>query len=114
MIYDLPIKTVSEMNVREHWGKRSQRVKEQRETAHLLTRSAINGKGWKYAGGIIKVTLTRIAPRELDSDNLTASFKAIRDGVADGLWMKNDHDNFEWVYKQLKGEYSVMVEVEQV
>src|SRR3974390_2058721 len=54
------------------------------------------------------VTLTRHAPRALDSDNLQTAFKWIRDEVADCVIGfksngRNDSDpRLTWVYKQEK------------
>lgn len=64
------------------------------------------------------IILTRIAPRELDFDNLVSSFKWIRDYVADRIIPgqargRADGDKrLEWKYEQEKGmtkEYAVRV-----
>lgn len=70
-----------------------------------------------------KITLTRIAPRELDYDNLVTSFKHIRDVVASLLIPglapgRADGDKrLTWVYEQTKAdpkEYAVQIEIKQV
>jgi hypothetical protein len=62
------------------------------------------------------VTLTRIAPRELDGDNLQGGFKSVRDGIADWLGVKDDSDpRITWRYAQAKGkvrEYTARVRIE--
>ena len=118
MMVSVPIKTVSELNVVEHWAKRAKRAKEQRAlTAMVLANAAASGD---ITGAITLpalVTITRIAPRELDSDNLAASQKHIRDGVAD--WLNVDdrhHERVAYQYKQRKGkpkEYAVEVLIER-
>lgn len=61
----------------------------------------------------VDVTLTRIAPRELDDDNLAYAFKAVRDGVADALGLKNDRDpRVSWSYSQERGKAAVRITLE--
>ena len=107
----LCVRTESEANLREHWAKRHRRSKAQREEAyyrflHLKPVAATFPK--------ISVTLTRVAPRKLDSDNLTRSMKAIRDGIADALGVNDGSSRIDWRYAQTKGQpkqYGVMVEI---
>jgi uncharacterized protein (DUF3084 family) len=107
----LPIRTESEANLREHWAKKNKRVQAQRQAAKMLTichRQKVKGCN------SISVTLTRIAPRKLDTDNLARSFKAVRDGIADGLNIDDGSAQFQWSYAQEKGkpkEYSVRAEI---
>lgn len=67
-----------------------------------------------------KVTLTRIAPRELDYDNLVTTGKHFRDWISDKLIPglqpgRADSDKrIEWEYKQEKGqvrEYAIRIEI---
>lgn len=103
----IPIRTVSGMNVREHWGKKARRVRSEREAACLI---------FPYGVKLpCVVTFTRIAPRELDGDNLQSSMKGIRDGVADKLGIDDRDARVVWRYQQRYGkpkEYAVLVEVE--
>jgi len=65
--------------------------------------------------GTFEVTLTRIAPQELDDDNLARSFKAIRDGIADAVGVDDRSKRFRWKYDQEKGgpkKYSVRIHIE--
>ena len=60
------------------------------------------------------VTLTRIAPRKLDCDNLRGALKAVRDGVADWLGVDDGSERITWKYAQERGKpkwHSVRVEV---
>jgi hypothetical protein len=78
--------------------------------------------GLTLAGGVV-VTLTRLAPsRGLDDDNLAASLKAVRDGVADALGLAEDRDpRVTWRYAQANGRavlglpsgYGVRIEIER-
>lgn len=105
----LPIRTVSEANQREHWGKKAVRAKRQRFATATLLFSAFRAAPRPPDS----ITLTRIAPRSLDSDNLAGSFKAVRDGIQDWCGV-NDRD-LVFVYAQRKGkakEYAVEITME--
>ncbi len=57
------------------------------------------------AGGTaIVVLLTRLAPRTLDSDNLQAALKSIRDAVADRLGADDNNPLIHWEYWQVESE----------
>ena len=101
----LPIRTWSEANLRQHWGKRARRAREQRQAARFLVRASCNGTDALVLDGPVSITLTRIAPRKLDSDNLAISLKAIRDGVADALGVDDGCSHIEWHYAQRKGKH---------
>ena len=105
-----PIRIESVANLREHWSKRSQRAKTQRAMVELYLRQ----HGAPKAASV--VTLTRIAPRPLDTDNLSGGFKACRDGVADWLGVDDSvKAGIEWRYAQRKGnphQYAVEVKIE--
>jgi hypothetical protein len=106
---EIPIRTVSEMNARGHWAARAARVKRHRQTTHWVLRGTIK------PDIPCTITLTRIAPRELDGDNLQASFKATRDGVADWLNVDDRDSRVVWRYAQRRGErkrYAVEVCIE--
>ena len=109
----LPIRTWSEANQRVHWGKRARRAKKQREAARMFVRIAR-----RYLPKVrsAAVTLTRIAPRSLDSDNLASAMKAVRDGVADALGIDDGSSLLEWRYAQERGkpgEYAVRVVIQE-
>lgn len=105
----LPVRTCSEANQRGHWGKRARRAKKQREAARFLVRAA---RVALPKSGAVVITLTRFAPRALDTDNLASGLKAVRDGVADALRVDDGSSRIEWRYAQQKGkpgEYAVRV-----
>lgn len=87
-------------NLREHWYKRAGRVKRQRQTAFLHCL----GKTTVQDDGSLIVTLARISPRALDDDNLQSAFKAVRDGVADAIGVKDNDPRVSWRYEQRKGK----------
>jgi hypothetical protein len=55
------------------------------------------------------VLITRIGPRRLDSDNLQAACKSVRDQAAQMLGINDALD--VWLYAQETGVYGVRVEI---
>ncbi|WP_428414410.1 hypothetical protein [Methylibium sp.] len=112
IVVTLPIRAESVANLREGWAARHKRAKAHRHTAWAMLRAeapacAIDGR--------IAVTITRIAPRPLDShDNLRTSTKAAVDGIADWLKLKDNDERIDWAYAQERGapkHYAVRVEI---
>ena len=94
----LPIKVESEANKREHWRKVNKRKQEQREATHMAVAAAF--KKTPLQAPLI-VTLTRIGPRKLDSDNVVGGFKFVRDGVAKAVGIDDgDRARIGWNYAQ--------------
>lgn len=105
----LPLKTVAGLNAREHWRKRSARVKTERLTARLAL--IPYGKPTIFP---IVVRMVRLSPGTLDSDNLQGAAKAVRDGVADWLGIPDNDPRIFWQYGQervSRGTFGVRVEV---
>ncbi len=108
----LPLRLVSVANQREHWSKKAKRAKAHRSAAVLMLapRVAAYAKLARFV-----VTLTRIAPRALDGDNLQSAFKACRDGVADALGTSDNDPRILWDYRQERGKpkyYAVTITIE--
>ena len=101
----------SAANLREHWRVRAKRTSDQRLSGFCF------GAVCKEPLPVV-VTLTRIASRPLDSDNLQSAFKAFRDGIADAHGVDDkDESVIKWVYAQRKGkprEVAVEVSIERV
>lgn len=105
-----PCLTVSALNAREHWSVKAKRARQHRTAAFMALRCAALGHPLPCT-----VTLTRIAPRELDGDNLQGALKNVRDGAADWLKVDDRDPRVMWVYAQRKGkpkEYAVEVTVQ--
>lgn len=97
----LGLRIVSEANQRGHWAKKAARAKLHRTcAAAALYGTCIRGAPVKPP---VIITLTRIAPRQLDSDNLAGGFKAARDGIADWLHIDDGDERLTWRYEQRKG-----------
>ena len=113
----IPIRLQSAANLREHWHKKATRntTQEWAVIEHL--------KGIELPSYLpCKITLTRVAPRALDYDNLCYAFKHILDRL--GMLIKPgtrkgraDADpNIQVDYKQKKGdknEYAIIIEIAQ-
>lgn len=101
----LPLKIVSVSNLREHHHARARRSR-----AHRGAASAI---GVLPALPVV-VTLSRIAPRQLDDDNLRTAFKALRDGIAARYGIPDNDPRIRWEYGQERGrpkEYAARVTI---
>ena len=112
----VPLRLKSLANLRfGHWGPRSRLVREHRQTAALVLAPHVKALRLRaqiataYETGrresictaiALTVGLLRIAPRKLDSDNLAAAFKGVRDGVADVLGIDDGDDRISWLYEQ--------------
>lgn len=96
-------------NLREHWAVKAKRTKAQRErmawALKLLGGSFL--REWRVMAGNeairLAVTWTRVAPRELDDDNLRSAFKACRDELAEHVGINDRSRRYEWAYLQAKG-----------
>lgn len=106
---ELPILTVSESNKHEHWHVSSKR----HTTQKWAVKAAFNNLTIPLP---CIVKLSRISPRLLDDDNLSTSFKWIRDQIAeciivphctDPIKRAGNYDNdprITWQYAQEKGK----------
>jgi hypothetical protein len=83
----------------------------------MAVMSAANRCRTKFAPPL-RITMTRIGARALDNDNLEGAFKPVRDGITDGLGLKDDAERagLEWVCEQRRGapkEYGCILEIER-
>lgn len=107
----LPMRLPSVANLRLHWATKARMVKAQRGAVRL---ALVHRIGSLSSGERAVVTLTRVAPRQLDSDNLASAFKACRDSVADLLGVDDGGDRVAWLYRQERGPAAVRIDVEVV
>ena len=107
----IPIRTVSESNMREHWSAKHRRHKKQKGIVLMYLRH--NGEIQLPC----TVKMIRRSKRMLDDDNLIGSMKAVRDAIADfiipGLapGRADDNKTIRWQYDQVKGDHAVIVQV---
>lgn len=112
IVVTLPIRIVSEANLRQHWSKVAARKRVHRQTARMVLQQYARPMDDRTQ---FTVTLTRLAPRKLDDDNLAGGLKATRDGVADWLGIDDGSPRIRWQYAQHKtgpGNYCAWVKVE--
>lgn len=114
-IIRIPYHLPSEANISDHWTKKHKRKKR----LQLLLLSY-----WPAVKIELPcvVTLTRVAPRSLDYDNLVYAFKNTKDFIADKIvpgraaGRADDDDRISWEYGQKKGirpnEYAIIVRIE--
>ena len=109
------LRTYSIANERVHWRVRAKRAKEQREA----TTEALFCADWEPWTLLLSsmpwdVTLTRVGPRELDTDNLAISCKHVRDSFAAFSEVDDNRaDLIAYSYKQRKGPYAVEIEIKR-
>ena len=105
----VPIKTISRANSSEHWRSRDARVRRERTTTVLAWRAV----GSPPIPTPSTVTLTRVAPRAMDDDNLRMSMKAIRDQIAELAGVDDRHSKIiRYEYDQRKPSKPKTYEVE--
>ena len=105
------VKVISEMNTREHWRKRKIRFDNQKIEVNYFWRHALKGQKITLP---CSVRLTRIGPKELDTDNLAGAFKAVRDQVAKEIGIDDGSKQINFQYAQEaigKRQYAIRVEV---
>lgn len=111
----LPVKTVSEANIYEHWTKKHKRHKLQKR--YIWAWSKQNDIENTKVPCTIK--LTRLGPKTLDyDDNLRMAFKWIKDYIADQILPgqaagRADGDpRIKWEYDQEKSKtYAIKIEI---
>lgn len=96
----VPTRLVSEANRRGAWYTHDKRRKGQRQAVATVARMVhpwlCSPPERRYT-----VTITRIAPRMLDTDNLASSAKAVRDEVAKWLGVSDGpRGPVTWLYAQ--------------
>jgi hypothetical protein len=103
----LPIRIKNPLNGdRLHWTKIAKARKSEREAAWYVVPSGLKPP--------LTVTLTRIAPRMFDDDNLGAAFKSIRDGIADKVGVDDGSAQIAFKYAQRRGkpkEYAIEISI---
>lgn len=98
IIWELPLKTISESNKSEHWIKSSKRHKTQQFFIRALFRREA-----KEIPMPCTVTMTRISSRFLDcEENLPMAFKWIKDEIGACLFPEK-----VVIYKKRSGKYAI-------
>ena len=104
------LKLVSEANTHDHWRNRHGRSKKVKESV----RAALRASG-EPPPLPLRVTITRVAPGELDDDNACRSAKVTRDLVAEYVGVDDGDPRYTWIVRQRAGrprEYGVEIRIE--
>lgn len=104
----VPVKTKSTLNQRLHHFAKAKQAAAQRDAAKLAGLGAKGRSNTNLVGRRFVVVLTRVATRDLDSDNLAGALKSVRDGVADVFFGGEDKESggLSWVYRQERSPYA--------
>ncbi len=103
--FTIPVQVISEANIREHWRKAHKRHKDQK---FIVRMEFLNQKIPQRLP--VTITMTRLSPRNLDSDNLQAAFKYVRDAISEHFitdkapGRADDDPRFTWLYEQKKSK----------
>ena len=113
------MRLISTANTREHWA-----TKHRRESGQIFELNAEHGGALRAVRLPATVTFTRVAPKQLDGDNLRYAFKHLRDYIATQILPEptqgNQHgrrgddsdERITWQYGQRRGPYAVEVFIE--
>ncbi len=75
----VPMKTVSEANLSEHWSKKYKRSQIQQWSVKCFLKNSLYDKNVQLP---LKILMIRRGKRKMDFDNLTISLKHVRDAIA--------------------------------
>jgi hypothetical protein len=99
--FEIPTTLPSLANVREHHMERHKRNRKLRQDTAIVARALLSRKLREAIRGAgARIELCRIADRRLDTDNLAAALKPIRDGIADALELDDGSRLLTWVPEQ--------------
>lgn len=105
---ELPIRTVSESNNRDHWRLKNIRRQDQRRSVYYAWRATVRRKPTLPC----TVKLTRLGPKLWDDDNNVGGFKAIRDVVSELIGVDDGSDQIKFVYEQeVRPKHGILIEV---
>lgn len=103
----IPMRTVNETNVREHWAQTRSRSRGQRAIVSAMVLSHY-GKFSLPA----TVVMTRYGPQKMDGDNLRPALKHVQDGVQDAIGVDDGDDRWDWQHAQeIAPSFGVRIEV---
>lgn len=108
-VVQYPIKLTGSQNAREHWAVAGRRRASEKAAARLvcgqMTRPA-NLDG-------LAVVMVRLSPHHqpLDNDNLTASCKATRDGIAAWLGIDDGDPRVTWCCEQERAPWGCRIRI---
>jgi hypothetical protein len=114
---EIPLHVKSEQHASRNWGAKHGRTTKEKDMVSWALFGRERQLGKKPPIPCV-VTMTRIAPGLLDTDNLAYAFKATRDAVAKWLGVKDGPTDtrVRWVYDQRRGKpktYAAIIKIEE-
>ncbi len=107
-------RVISEANSREHWAVANRRKKEQQAAVEAAWKASV---AWFVRPDLfplpLVVTLTHVGP-EMDDDNLSRSFKGVRDCLAALIGIDDGDNRIQWVPRQTLGKPGIEIRIEGV
>lgn len=98
--FTVPCVVKSEANLREHWAVKHRRFKIQAHAVDVV----IGLFGWAiHVAEPLAITFTRLGGKKLDDDNLSGSFKAVRDALCRRLGRDDGDEGLTFHYRQDSG-----------
>ena len=119
--FTFPLRLVSEANraSSQHWRVRAKRAKQQKHVTHWAAWAAAPEYRDRFGrdpnAPALIVTMVRIAPCALDSDNVVGACKYVRDALAQLLGIDDGDPRIDWRVEQRKGapkQYAVEIRIE--
>ncbi len=108
MMFHIPIKLPSLLNMRAGWRRILRLKKGQRLATYVCMKEA----GITVPSLPLVITITRIGPRRLDDDNLSGACKYVRDQIAAVIGTDDGSPLYTWRCEQRIGKYGVDVKIE--
>jgi hypothetical protein len=119
-VFEIPVNVISELNWRGHRMERHRRLKKHKDSAYgaILMQARHFFQYGKWDKTVTAhITLIRVKgprQRDFDGDNLQASMKGVRDGIAMALHIDDGSKRLAWEYRQEKGgKPGVRVEIRE-
>lgn len=95
------------LNARAHWSQTARKRAKERAVIDAALAHVNRTEGpWR-------ITISRIGPRRMDDDNVTASAKGVRDAVARWLGIDDGDERATWITRaEVARGYAVRVQVD--
>ena len=107
----IPLRTTNPLNGSTGNSRVAAAIRSRKRAEHrAVARMAVSAELKRTPGsGVftrnwITVTLTRVSPGTMDTDGLAASFKGIRDGIADAIGIDDGDPRITFKYAQEKSK----------
>lgn len=114
VVFDAPIRIISEANDRSHWAVKSRRRRAQQQEMDVMLLNALQGRKVALP---CTVKLTRVGPKKMDDDNWINGAKGIRDAIARRLGIDDGDPRIKFEYEQVpigRREHNIIVEINAV